>query len=387
MSPIISIVQNQYSLAIPAHRFRQGERDVYYFSLTLEILDGLLPQRVEDDVVREANRRLTPSHAKNIQLYLDEKDDWLLGAMMLGIAKDAVEFEPYPNEKGETATPNFGEMRILTNRINTMRIFDGQHRRRAIQDVLSALAYNEHRADKLEALRKSSMTIILYAEDNIKTLRQMFVDASKTKRIESSTVTRFNRRDPFNLTALRLADNSRVLKGRVEMERSSVSSSSQCLLAINQLASILKGLEVGNNRRISRQRNDFYMMNLDDLYDRCLIWIDKFIPAARNEYSGLLNGEVDNSDIPQLRAQTFAYNVTFIRVLTGCYRKWILEDKSWEPLADYICKASLNRGSSHGLVVDSGLIKPDGTTLFSRRQEVDAVIDYIVRKAKETVGN
>ncbi len=387
MSPIISTVQNQYSLAIPAHRFRQGGRNVYYFSLTLEILDGLLPQRVEDDVVREANRRLTPSHAKNIQLYLDEKDDWLLGAMMLGIAKDAVEFEPYSNEKGETVTPNFGEMRILTNRINTMRIFDGQHRRRAIQDVLAALAYNEHRADKLEALQKSSMTIILYAEDKIKTLRQMFVDASQTKRIEGSTVTRFNRRDPFNLTALRLADNSRVLRGRVEMERSSVSSSSQYLLAINQLASILKGLEVGNNSRISRQRNDFYMMNLDDLYERCRIWIDEFIPAARNEYSGLLNGEVDNSDIPQLRAQTFAYNVTFIRVLTGCYRKWISEDKSWEQLADYICKASLNRGSSHGLAVDSGLLKPDGTTLFSRRQEVDAVIDYIVREAEEAAGN
>ncbi len=387
MSPIIPIVQNQYSLAIPAHRFRQGGRDIYYFPLTLETLDGLLPQRVEDDVVREANRRLTPSHAKNIQLYLDEKDDWLLGAMMLGIAKDAVEFEPYSNEKGETVTPNFGEMRILTNRINTMRIFDGQHRRRAIQDVLAALAYNEHRADKLEVLQKSSMTIILYAEDKIKTLRQMFVDASQTKRIEGSTVTRFNRRDPFNLTALRLADNSRVLRGRVEMERSSVSSSSQYLLAINQLASILKGLEVGNNSRISRQRNDFYMMNLDDLYERCRIWIDEFIPAARNEYSGLLNGEVDNSDIPQLRAQTFAYNVTFIRVLTGCYRKWISEDKSWEQLADYICKASLNRGSSHGLAVDSGLLKPDGTTLFSRRQEVDAVIDYIVREAKEAAGN
>ena len=387
MSPIIPTVTNQYSLTIPAHRFRQGERDVYYFALTLETLDGLLPQRIEDDVVREANRRLTPNHAKNIQLYLDEKDDWLLGAMMLGIARDAVEFEPYPNEMGEPATPNFGEMRIRTNRINTMRIFDGQHRRRAIQDVLAALAYNEHRAGKLDALRKSSMTIILYAEDNIKTLRQMFVDASRTKRIEGSTVTRFDRRDAFNLTAVRLADNSRVLKGRVEMERSSVSASSQCLLAINQLASILKGLEVGNSRRISRQVNDSYMLKLEDLYKRCLIWIDEFIPAARDEYSGLLNGEVDNSEIPQLRAQTFAYHVTFIRVLAGCYRMWISEDKPWEPLADFIRKASLNRGSYHGLAADAGLVKPDGTTLFSRRQEVDAVISYIVTAAKETAGD
>ena len=91
MALIIPARTNQYSLVIPAHRFRQGHRDVYYFSLDFETLDGLLPQRVEDNLVRGANRRLTRSHAKNIQTYLDEKDDWLLGALMLGIAPDAVE--------------------------------------------------------------------------------------------------------------------------------------------------------------------------------------------------------------------------------------------------------------------------------------------------------
>ena len=237
----ISPISKQYSLRAPAHRFRQGGRDVYYFALDLAMLDGLLPQRVEDDVAREANRRLTPSHAKNIQAYLDEKDDWLLGALMLGIAPDAVEFEPYPAERGESA-PNFGELRVLTNRVNSMKIFDGQHRRRAIQDVLAALAdsNDERSADKLRLLRKASMTIVLYAEDDIKTLRQMFADASKTKRIEAHTVTRFDRRDPFNLTAVRLADDSRLFKGRVEMERSSVAVSNRNLIAINRLATILK---------------------------------------------------------------------------------------------------------------------------------------------------
>ncbi len=55
---------------------------------------------------------------------------------MLGIAPNAVEFAPYSNEPGEPASPNFGKLRILTNRANTMRIFDGRHRRRAIQEVL-----------------------------------------------------------------------------------------------------------------------------------------------------------------------------------------------------------------------------------------------------------
>ena len=384
MPPIISTSANQYSITLPAHRFRQGGRDVYYFALTLETLDGLLPQRVDDGVVKQANRRLTPSHAKNIQSYLDEKDDWILGAMMLGIAPDAVEFDAYPSEPGEPDTPNFGELRVRSNRINTMRIFDGQHRRRAVQDVLDALKSQKGRAEKLESLRKASMTIILYAEDDIGTLRQMFVDASKTKRIESNTVTRFDRRDAFNRASVWLSENSRIFSGRVEMERSSVAASAQYLLAINQLAATLKNLEVGYGRRVSRELNDAYMLNLNELYERCRVWSDEFLPAARDEYKGLLDGDIINSEIPQLRAMTYAYNVTFIRILAGCYRLWISEYDTWQPLADFIRKASIERGSNYGLLADAGMLNPDGVTLFARRQEVAGAINYIVNAAKNS---
>ena len=383
MALIIPSISNQYSLRIPAHRFRQGGRDVYYFALDLDTLDGLLPQRVEDNVVRDANRRLTPSHAKTIQEYLNRKDDWLLGALMLGIAPAAVEFEPYPAEKGEPDNPNFGELRILTNRVNTMRIFDGQHRRRAIQDILAELpnASDDGSTDKLDSLRRAAVTIVLYAEDDIKTLRQMFVDASKTRRIEQHAVTRFDQRDAFNQAAVWLANNSRLFKGRVEMERSSVATSSQNLLAINQLATTLKSLDVGYGRRVSRDLNETYMQDLDSLQERCRVWADEFMPAAREEYSGLLSGEIDSSEIPHLRIMTFAYSMAFIRVVAGCYRLWVRKYNSWKPLADFIGKASIDHGSRHGLLVDAGLVNPDGTTLFARRQELAGAIDYIVSAA------
>ena len=388
MALVIQPTANQYSLTTSAHRFRQGGRDVYYFALSLETLDGLLPQRIEDNVVREANRRLTPSHSRNIQAYLDEKDDWLMGAMMLGIAQDAVEFQPYPNEDG-TVSQNFGEMRIRTNRVNTMRIFDGQHRRRAIQDVLLSLSQSEGRADKLDALRKASMTIVLYAEDDIPRLRQMFVDASQTKRIEQNTVTRFDQRDAFNRMAVRIAENSRTFKGRVEMERSSVSATSQSLLAVNQLASVLKATEVGYGSYRSgsgepyQKVNQEYMRDLDGLYERCRIWADEFLPAAREEFAGLLNGNVKNPEIPRLRAKTFAYSTTFIRVLAGCYHLWIIGSESWSPLADFISKSAIERGSGQGLLVDAGMVvAPANNNLFSRRQETQKGIDYILDAAK-----
>lgn len=377
----ISTANNQFSLRVPSHRFHQGGRDVFFFALDLETLDGLLPQRVDDSVVREANRRLTPSHAKNIQMYLDEKDDWVLGALMLGIAPNAVEFEPYQSEHGAQPFPNFGELRILTNRVNTMRIFDGQHRRRAIQDVLAELSEdrNGRSHDKIDSLRRASMTIILYLEEDTKTLRQMFVDASQTKRIEGNTVTRFDQRDAFNRVAVRLAEGSKLLKGRVEMERASVARTNRNLLAINQLATMLKVLEVGHRGRVSRDRNDFYMQDLDGLYRRSLEWSDHFMPATREEYKGLLAGSIGNVEIPQLRRSTFAYNVTFMRVLAASYFRLTSDGNSWKTLADFINGASITPGSEKGLMVEAGLVNPGGTTLLARRQEVEMAVGHIVK--------
>lgn len=382
MTLSISTANNQFSLRVPAHFFRQGGRDVYFFALDLETLDGLLPQRVEDGVVRDANRRLTPSHAKNIQRYLDEKDDWVLGALMLGIAPNALEFEAYESEQGGQPFPNFGELRIFTNRVNTMRIFDGQHRRRAIQDVLAELSEGRdiQSREKLQTLRKASMTIVLYAEDDMKTLRQMFVDASKTKRIEGNTVTRFDQRDAFNRVAVKLADNSSLFKGRVEMERSTVARTSRNLLAVNQLASVLKYVEVDYGRRVSRDLNEFYMQDLEKLYRRCLVWSDKFMPEAREEYRGLVSGTIENSEIPLLRTSTFAYNVTFVRVLAACYFRWMKEHDSWKPLADFIKTASITHGTEHGLLVEVGLVNPGGTSLLARRQEVAMAIEQIIAR-------
>ena len=377
----ISTANNQISLRVPSHRFHQGGRDVFFFALDLETLDGLLPQRVDDSVVREANRRLTPSHAKNIQMYLNEKDDWVLGALMLGIAPNAVEFEPYQSEHGAQPFPNFGELRILTNRVNTMRIFDGQHRRRAIQDVLAELSEdrNSRSSDRLDTLRRASMTIVLYLEEDTKTLRQMFVDASQTKRIEGNTVTRFDQRDAFNRVAVKLAESSRLFKGRVEMERASVARTNRNLLAINQLAAILKILEVGHRGRVSRDKNDFFMRDLDGLYKRSLEWADNFMPATREEYEGLLSGKIDNSEIPQLRRSTFAYNVTFFRVLAASYFRLMSDYNSWKPLADFINSASITPGSEIGLMVEAGLVNPGGKSLLARRQEVEMAVRHIVK--------
>ena len=128
------------------------------------------------------------------------------------------------------------------------------------------------------------------------------------------------------------------------------------------MAAILKSLDVGYGRRVSRELNETLMQDLDALFRRCRVWSDEFMPAAREEYSGLMSGEIDGSEVPQLRFTTFAYSIAFIRVLAGCYRLWMGEHSSWEPLAEFVRRAPISYGTGHGLLVDAGLVSPDGTT-------------------------
>ena len=382
MAPTISRSPSPYTTKLQAHRFRQGHRDVYYFTLDLATLDGLLPQRIDDSVVREANRRLTPSHARNIQQYLENKDDWLLGSLLLGIAPDALEFELFEDDDGNVISPNFGELSILTNRANTMRIFDGQHRRRAIQDTLERLSNDKGQADKLAELQASSVPIVLYAEDDVSLLRQMFTDASKTKRIEANVVARFDKRDPFNLAAMRLVEESKLFGGRVEMDATAVTRGSLSLISVNQLAQALRVMKVGYRSRVSRGQSDLYMQDLDSLFESCLAWSDNFLPSARWEYAGILSGDIKNEEIPAYRAESLAYSTIFMRILAGCYHDWMEQKDDWTPLTNYLQGASLETGGGHEtLMVDAGAMLPGDSVPSGRRQEVEGAIKYIVQQA------
>ena len=378
MTFIIDSVEEQYFLSRPAHHFRQGGRDVYYFTLDMATADGLLPQREDDSLVKGTNRKLTPEHARAIQRYLAEEDEWLLGALMLGIAPDAVDFRPY------APGSDIGLLRIRASLSNTRRIFDGQHRRRAIHDVLAALRQSEVAEDKkrLEQILGASVSIVLYAEEDVATLRQMFVDASKTKPIEPNTVARFNSRDPFNVAALKLSESSKLLRYRVEMERSTAGRTGYNIVSINQLSTILKILLVGFGRRVTHEMNRELMGKIEDLCGKGLEWSDDFLPSCRPEYEGLVAGTIGERETPVLRAKTFSMSVTFLNMLAGCYRLCLEAGSDWRSLAHFIRESEIDVGTGHGLLVDAGLVAPDGRTLFSRRQEVEAASRYVFGAAR-----
>ncbi len=366
----------------PAHRFKQGGRDVYAFSLDLETLDSLLPDRVDDRVVKDANRPLTPSHAKKIQGYLEKhSDEWLLGTLLLGISPEDVDFQSYMADSDSHNVP--GLLTISNDAAKNMKMFDGQHRRRAVRDVLEDLSHKDGHSEQLRSLKEASIPVMLYVEGEINALRQMFADAAQTRTIERNTVTRFDRRSALNLAAMWIAENSDLFNDRVEMERTSVAKNSPNLISINQLAMALRTVLAGYKGRISRELNDAYMLKLDEIYEQCLTWSDDFMLSARDEYDGLVGGEIEDSEIPGMRTTTMAYNATVIRILAGCYYEWTKDGDDWKELAEFLRNASLKPGvMKDSLLVDAGAVVPGGTSPYSPIATTTKAIDYIVRLAK-----
>ena len=409
----VSVSQEQY-FRTPAHRFNQGRRTVFTFALMLDQLDGMLPERIAEDVVKEANRRLTPTHAKAIEQYLDDHhNDWILGAILVGINPTGVQFSGYPDENGNR-NEMYGELRIPFNRLNTLKLFDGQHRRRAIQDLLANLRDKESSVasslssakkdgqnqdvvkllntqlvnlrSKREALERQSVPIVLYMEGEIKSLRQMFADAAKTKPIEAITRARFDDRDAFNIAADQVMQQSELLRDTVDMERSTVARTAPYLLSFNQLATTLKTLMVGYGGRISKIRNEEYLADPEPIIKLGLEWGDDFMPASCEEYDSLLNGDVEASEfIPDRRRETFAFNATIIRVLAGCFYSWRQEvGDDTKLLANYLRKHSFENTLKNSIWIRAGLVADGGNTPIARSQEVRNAIRYIVRNAKKS---
>lgn len=377
LTGVATILERYEPFETPAHHFRQDGRDVYSFTLNVETLDRLLPERVDEEIIHDANRPLTLSHADNIRAYLLKEEQWLLGALLLAASPKLIEFQPYPGADGADAP--VGLLQLSHESLAGLKIFDGQHRRRAIHDALRQLSANGHDDLRYAALASQSVPIILYAEGRAVALRQMFADAAKTRRIEQNALAQFDLTDPFNVVAARLAQESNLFADRVEMERASVPRSSEKIVAINQLAMCLKTLEVGINGRVRSERTEQLMRDIEALEDRGLEWADEFLVAARNEYAAILSGDVDAESIPERRGETMAYNATVIRLFAGLLRGWKLANEDWAALASHIQAFDLRPGQGYGSTfVDFGIMPPGATSPQASTRLLRAAIDGIL---------
>ena len=385
MTVTVRSVNRTPVLRAHATKIRQGNRDVYHFALRMAQFDDALPVDVDEKVIKD-NRRFVPNHAKAIEDYLFETESWVLGPVTLSIDPQYVEFQPYEGQD-KNQFPEIGELRVVEGASSSLRIIDGQHRRRAIRDFRR----NTDEADSplRQAFERSQMPVALYTETDTRAIHQMFADMAQQRNITPVARARFDQRDPFNRAAEEVTRQSVWIEPFVEMDSSTVSRGSDKLIAFNQLAVNLKTLLHGYGGRVSRIRQMEANRDFDDLVDLGLFWVDEFLQAAREEYAILPNLEADPDFIPNQRRKTFAYSGTMLRIIAGCFYEWRerrfpgvdLKEVDFKQLEEYLRAMDFKTRQRNTLLQRSGVIDNEGYTLRGGRREISFAINSIVDDA------
>ena len=302
----------QQFLELDAQRFQQGGRHRVFACNGTRDTRWKCSTLCQHRAHRQRESPIPTKTLENIADYVYDKEDWVLGAILLGIDPDAIEFVSYEDEDGQSSA-TLGFVRIpLDGGTSSIKILDGQHRRMGIRSVRERLRHEIQQAEvqssrngndgslmrletKSERLDGMAIPVMIYEEANTQNLRRMFSDLAQTRNIDAATKTRFDDRDPFNRAAVELVELGRsvLLSDRVEMERTTPNLRSNDLLAINQLARCLKVLSFGYGGRASRPRILEALHNYDELIDLGISWADEFLPTARQEYEELLDIELE----------------------------------------------------------------------------------------------
>ena len=321
----------------PAIAFRQGERDVYSFVMDLEEVKRYLPLRTAEDSnqIKDTNRALVPSHTRKIKTYLAETDNWVLPAITLAATSDNVRFTP--NDGGD-----IGIVKVSNeddNERNLFRIVDGQHRRHAVEDLMAE--YEATDAERWTNLGESGLSVTLYAESDPVKIRQMFATMALSKPIDRNTQQQFDSSNPFNNAASHAVENSRMLDDgkRVNTQRQSLQRSSDEFLTHNDLKEIAIALTFGLPVRSPSQSQVKYHRTEDQqakIYQSMTIFLDEFLPECNQRLTDLMQGDIPTPHVHMARADSWAMEPAFIKLMAGCYQLWTASDSDTDALSSYI---------------------------------------------------
>ena len=321
----------------PALAYKQGERNVYSFVMDLEEVKRFLPMRAADDAnqITENNRALIPSHTRNIKRYLTENDDWVLPAITLAATPDNVQFTPNGNTKvGTIKVSNKDD-----NERNLFRIVDGQHRRHAIQDLMTD--YEEKDTERWTTLGTNGLSVTLYSESNSTKIRQMFATMALSKPIDRNTRQQFDSSNPFNNAASYAIANSKMLDGgkRVNTQRPNLQTASEEFLTHNDLKEIAIALTLGLPVKAPTQsqiKHHHAQEQQVKIYETMTLFMDEFLPECHQRLTDLMAGEIVPAHLSIRRSDHWVLDPAFVKLLAGCYQSWTSSDDNVDALATYI---------------------------------------------------
>jgi DNA sulfur modification protein DndB len=292
---------------IPLMIFRQGRRTHLTGAVPMGfIADKILVQGAEKrsrlaDAKSALNRPEDPSHTAVIAKYLFDnyKEKYILPPLTLNLRQRVSAYVPGYNAE---IKPGY----LVVPRTAALAVTDGQHRTKAIIDLLLKLD-----AENAELFAADAVAMMITCESDLSQIHQDFADCSRTKPLPPSQVAVFDQRNPANRLLLQMEDRCLLFKGRIDPTSKSLSKNSIFLFLANQLRQLVKELVCGSfampdadfEKRATQQLGTEAKMEAAlNKYAEFLNYLTGKIPVW-NEISKLVPGTLHTSQIPIKRQE------------------------------------------------------------------------------------
>ena len=355
--------------------FRQGGRNAYSMIMTLQEMDDCLPDREggqDLDKFTTVNRPLLAKHAQNILDYMKLNEDWILGNFTISAKPDDINWD-----EGK---------KTLTVENKALFIIDGQHRRRAISDLLHELRADLNKSKELEKMQAQQVLVTLYVCQHERDMRQLFAWMAKNKPIEGNTQEIFDSSDPWNNAAQDIRDDTDLLKGRINLNKAVLGKSDEYLLTNSLLRNNALVMTLGGKGRATKGLILHHRQEKmqEEIILNCKGFYDNFLPECHEIFSKIKAGEVANVELPYHRQNNWLLEPQVIRLLADCYGQIKRTNADEDALKEYVHSMNVDRNDPGNDIVALGIMDPEKERPYPRNK--DAWVVAATRIIKEATG-
>jgi DNA sulfur modification protein DndB len=212
-----------FSYTFPAIRGVQAGREFYVSMCPLRLLTKLFIFDNEELVPElRAQRTLNKARVPEIARYIvDNQDSYTFSAITVSVDGD-LKFEPVAGEG--SASYRMGSLTVSMT--SKFIVNDGQHRRAAIVQAL----------ENAPELGDETIAVVFFMDRGLKRCQQMFADLNRhAVKPSASLGVLYDHRSATANVARHLSLTSKVFKGLIESERSSLSPRSRSLFTLSAL--------------------------------------------------------------------------------------------------------------------------------------------------------
>jgi DNA sulfur modification protein DndB len=208
----------------PGLIFRQGERTMLQINVPARDFSGLLQAKPSEnnDPDSGKNRPEVKGHADEIKKYIIERAEkqkpWILGTLTANVAPQDIKVLEFPR----------GICLVVIPRGIKLDITDGQHRKRAVHELIESIYYN--------LISDDDFPITLVLEKSFQQCQADFRDMAQTKQLDQSLLLSFGEFSGRVGITKELVKRVSIFQDKTEKIKASPSTKQKLIYTMNYIA-------------------------------------------------------------------------------------------------------------------------------------------------------